>query len=221
MSSWQESTAENSVAQKVTEKERDKNIPAQCIYIPYSCLCREKYLKKTAVEYEVSWLCLLASWLACGVNLESGYRSSQCILNFAFWDTTVVRVEHHNGLEFFIDKMARLHSDIYMLQRKAFSISAHTDRSKTFHLKKSNKRGGHAFSKGQIYTVKVVWLPPAALLYTANFLYHTSNYKPDTVQNWLPWITLPTQKHHYVPQNTIDKLVTSSGKTRSHGADFT
>jgi len=75
-----------------------------------------------------------------------------------------------------------------MLQRKAFSISAHTDRCKTFHLKESNERGGYAFSKGQIYTVKVVWLPPAALLYTFNYLYHTSNDKPDTVQKWLPWI---------------------------------
>ena len=36
------------------DKNRDKNISAHRIYIPYSCLCREKYPKKSAVEYEVS-----------------------------------------------------------------------------------------------------------------------------------------------------------------------
>jgi hypothetical protein len=45
---------------------------------------------------------------------------------------------------------------ICMLEGKALTISAHTDSSKTVNLKKGNKRGGHAVSKAQTHTVKVV-----------------------------------------------------------------
>jgi hypothetical protein len=77
------------------------------------------------VEYKVSWLCVGLLPGSCGAILELDHRSSQCILNLAFWDMTVVRVEHHNGLEFFIDKMARLHSDRYVTEKSLQYICTH------------------------------------------------------------------------------------------------
>jgi hypothetical protein len=101
---------------KERQSERKDNI-LHIAYIPqFSRLCREKYLKKSAVEYKVGDSVLACFLVGLGVNLELDYRLPQCILNLAFWDITVVHVECHNGLEFFIDKMARVHNAIYVTE---------------------------------------------------------------------------------------------------------